>query len=204
MLDILSTFMPHGTRGDQGPIFKRVHPWGWTLSPRSEHFPLCSPLGVNTLYSIEAWKGKQRIFVPRGQLHPWGSKFATRGGIENRPQCTNIAVFVTNIFFQLRKLIRSRSVRLCTRVARFLLTQYTKTVHNIPNYHNFTKWPKSIPNGSKIFQMTTSYTNIFHSNAHPNIPKLDFFGFKIYHLAPFCALQHLLFCWICSKLGTLL
>jgi hypothetical protein len=27
------------------------------------------------------------------------------------------------------------------RVARFFLTQYTKTRENIPNYHNITKWP---------------------------------------------------------------
>jgi hypothetical protein len=33
-----------------------------------------------------------------------------------------------------------------SRVARFILTQYTKTRENIPNYHNITKWPYNIPN----------------------------------------------------------
>jgi hypothetical protein len=31
--------------------------------------------------------------------------------------------------------------------------------------------------------MIIKYTNIFHSKALQNIPKLGFFGMKIYHLA---------------------
>jgi hypothetical protein len=62
----------------------------------------------------------------------------------------------------------------CTRVARFLLTQYTKTSENIPNYHNITKWPQNIPNDCEIFQMTIKYTSIFHSKALQNLPKLGF------------------------------
>jgi hypothetical protein len=42
--------------------------------------------------------------------------------------------------------------------------------HNIPKRGEFTKWPQTIPNGHKIYQMTgkwihrmaSYYTNIFH------------------------------------------
>jgi hypothetical protein len=61
------------------------------------------------------------------------------------------------------------------RVARFLLTQYTKTGKK------YTKLPTGhIKNGRKIFQMTLKFTNIFYSNALQNVPKL---GFLVYHLA---------------------
>jgi hypothetical protein len=33
-----------------------------------------------------------------------------------------------------------RKKNISSRVARFFLTQDTKTVENIPNYHNITKW----------------------------------------------------------------
>jgi hypothetical protein len=64
--------------------------------------------------------------------------------------------------------------RRACRVARFFVTQYTKTGENIPNYYNITKWPLNIPNGRKIFQMTIKYTNIFHSKALQDLPKLGF------------------------------
>jgi hypothetical protein len=38
------------------------------------------------------------------------------------------------------------------RVARFFLTQHTKTKENVPNYQNITKRPKNVPNDRKIFQ----------------------------------------------------
>jgi hypothetical protein len=65
-----------------------------------------------------------------------------------------------------------------SRVARFFLTQYTKTMENMPSYQNFTKWPINIPNTRKIFQMTTKYTSILHSKALPNLPKLRFLVLK--------------------------
>jgi hypothetical protein len=67
-------------------------PEGWTwppgvkFVPQEECSPLHSPPGVNTLYCLEEWRGKQRIsppgdnFTPRGQnsplgdkIHPWGT-----------------------------------------------------------------------------------------------------------------------------------
>jgi hypothetical protein len=64
------------------------------------------------------------------------------------------------------------------RVARFFLTQYTKTGKNIPKYHNITKWPLSIKDGLKIFSMTTIYIGILHSKALQNLPKLGFLVWK--------------------------
>jgi hypothetical protein len=48
---------------------------------------------------------------------------------------------------------------------------------------NYTTLSYNVPNGRKIFPMVMKYTNIFHSMAHQNIPKLGFFGMKINHLA---------------------
>jgi hypothetical protein len=74
------------------------------------------------------------------------------------------------------------------RVARFFLIQFTKTEKNLPNY----------PNGHKIyqmavicmyvlqmavittFQMALKYSNTFYLKALQNLPKLGFFGLKIY------------------------
>jgi hypothetical protein len=50
------------------------------------------------------------------------------------------------------------------RVARYFLTQYTKTGKNIPKYHNITQWPKNIINGFKILQITIKYTNKIYPN----------------------------------------
>jgi hypothetical protein len=57
-------------------------------------------------------------------------------------------------------------------------------VLNKPNWEKYTKWPQTtyttrpyiIPNGRKIFQMVKKYTNIFHSNAFQNLPKLRFWA----------------------------
>jgi hypothetical protein len=61
-----------------------------------------------------------------------------------------------------------------TRIARFFLTQYTKTREKIPNYHQITKLPLSIPNDRKLFQMTIKYTSIFHYKALQIYPNWDF------------------------------
>jgi hypothetical protein len=39
---------------------------------------------------------------------------------------------------------------------------------------NYTKPPYNMPNGHKIFKMIKKYSNIFHSKAHQNLPKLGF------------------------------
>jgi hypothetical protein len=33
---------------------------------------------------------------------------------------------------------------------------------------------KNVPNGQNIFQMAKEYTNLFHSKALQNLPKLEF------------------------------
>jgi hypothetical protein len=47
----------------------------------------------------------------------------------------------------------------------------------------YTKWSYNIPNGRNIFRMAINYTIIFLSMALQNLPKVGFFGLKIYHLA---------------------
>jgi hypothetical protein len=42
--------------------------------------------------------------------------------------------------------------------------------------YQMTKGPS--PNGRKIFQMATKYTDIFHFNVLQNIPKLEFLAIK--------------------------
>jgi hypothetical protein len=40
---------------------------------------------------------------------------------------------------------------------------------------NYTKHPYTIPSGNKVCQITVKCTNIFHSKALQNIPKLGYF-----------------------------
>jgi hypothetical protein len=62
------------------------------------------------------------------------------------------------------------------------VAQCTKTAKNIPNNPKMTQRPENVPSGLKIFLMAGIHTNIFHSTALQNEPKLGF-GMKIYHLA---------------------
>jgi hypothetical protein len=48
------------------------------------------------------------------------------------------------VFSGVGKQVRLESI---TGLPDFFLTQYTKMGKNLPNYHNFTAWPKNIPNG---------------------------------------------------------
>jgi hypothetical protein len=71
-----------------------------------------------------------------------------------------------------------------------MATKYTKWPQNITNGHKiyqmatkYNKWPQNMPNGSKIDQMALKYTAIVHYKTLENLPKLGFFGLKIYHLA---------------------
>jgi hypothetical protein len=66
------------------------------------------------------------------------------------------------------------SVNLSARVARFFLTQYTKTGKT-------DQIAAKLPNGNKMFQMAVVYykrpkniTNLLHSEALQNLPKLVF------------------------------
>jgi hypothetical protein len=68
----------------------RTSPLGVYLAPRGlicpleECSPLRSPLGVNTLYCLDEWRGEHRILppgdniTPRGQSSTLGSKFVPR------------------------------------------------------------------------------------------------------------------------------
>jgi hypothetical protein len=51
------------------PIFNNmVCPQGWNLSTRGNVHPFIHLLWVNTLYSLEEWRGEQRISPLGGQL----------------------------------------------------------------------------------------------------------------------------------------
>jgi hypothetical protein len=50
-------------------------------------------------------------------------------------------------------------------------------------WNTYTKLPQNIPNGWKIYQMATKYTNIFHCKNLQNLPEIEIFGLKINHLA---------------------
>jgi hypothetical protein len=72
---------------------ERTPPLGVNFAPRGEILPqggMFSPLftpGVNTLYVLEEWRGKQWIsppggnFTPRGQNSPLGDNFAPGGQV---------------------------------------------------------------------------------------------------------------------------
>jgi hypothetical protein len=48
------------------------------------------------------------------------------------------------------------------------------------------KWPKNVPNGRSIIQMAKEYTNLFHSKALQNLPKLEFLVWKQTIWQPCC------------------
>jgi hypothetical protein len=83
------------------------------------------------------------------------------------------------------------------RVARFLLTKYTKTGENIPYYQNITKWAWHIPNGRKIFEMAIKYSNNFQSKVHQNLPKLGLLVWKCTIWQPWS--RPVFFIWIISN-----
>jgi hypothetical protein len=88
-----------------------------------------------------------------------------------------------------------------SRVARFLLAQYsktwkkyTKTWKNIPkhgkiyqNMEKYTKLPENIPNYPKIYQKATDISNIHKTYQHltlqepPKFTQSAIFGLKIHH-----------------------
>jgi hypothetical protein len=53
------------------------------------------------------------------------------------------------------------------------------------NGKNIPKWSQNIPNGRKMNQMGTKYTNSLHTTSqdHPKFTQFGIFGLKIYHLA---------------------
>jgi hypothetical protein len=60
-----------------------------------------------------------------------------------------------------------------------------KSTSGLPDFSwpKRTKLGKNISNGRKILQMVIKYTNIFHSKAIQNLPKIGIFGLKINYLA---------------------
>jgi hypothetical protein len=69
------------------------------------------------------------------------------------------------------------------KVARFFLARHTKMVKIYQMATEMpTQWPqngKNVPNCSK----NAKYSNISHSKALQNLPKLKFFGMTLCHLA---------------------
>jgi hypothetical protein len=59
----------------------------------------------------------------------------------------------------------------------------------LPNNHKYSKWPKSIPNGCKMFQLIIKYTGIFHCKALQNISALGFLVKKTPSGNPGCRKQ---------------
>jgi hypothetical protein len=50
----------------------------------------CSPSGVNTLWCLEGWRDKLRIFTTRDQLYPYGPKFAPMAKIHTWVQSSHM------------------------------------------------------------------------------------------------------------------
>jgi hypothetical protein len=83
LFELCSMPLQFFTSVTRGPFFTS------TLAPRGEICPpgpgWSSPLGVNTLYFLEEWRGEQRIltpgdnFTPTGQNSPLGDNFAPGG-----------------------------------------------------------------------------------------------------------------------------
>jgi hypothetical protein len=60
------------------------------------------------------------------------------------------------------------------RVARFFLTQCTKTEENYTKLPQHYQIATALPNGHKIYQMSIKHTSIFQSKALQNLPKSGF------------------------------
>jgi hypothetical protein len=90
--------------------------------------------------------GRTENFTPRGQLRPWGSKFAPKGEVKNGP---------------LALAPRLNNLENC-RVANFFLVQQTNLINNLPT------WPQKIPsshkNGIKIPNDQDRYQNWVRKN----------------------------------------
>jgi hypothetical protein len=61
-----------------------------------------------------------------------------------------------------------------SRVARFFLTQCTKSGENIPNNQKIAKSPLKMQNCHKKFQLAIKHISLFHSKALQNMTKLVF------------------------------
>jgi hypothetical protein len=75
--------------------------------------------------------GRTENFTPRGQLRPWGSKFAPKGEVKNGP---------------LALAPRLNNLENC-RVANFFLVQQTNMINNLPT------WPQK-------YQIAIKYTKM--------------------------------------------
>jgi hypothetical protein len=117
-------------------------------------FPLlvcCTKKNLATLYKLKVgWLGEAN-----DSCHGWSIK---------APKPTPVGKPASAGYRWLLK-------RVLTRVARFFLTQYTKT-------GEIYKIAATLPNGHKIYQMAVKYSkvpqtkrNIFHSKALKNLPK---------------------------------
>jgi hypothetical protein len=98
------------------------------------------------------------IFVKLGFGHFLGDFFASSS---SHPVCESPQPVLT--------LVRTYCMYV-VQGCQFFLVQHTKT-------------GEKVPNGHKIYQMATKYTNIFHFKPSKNFPNWDFYLKYIYHLA---------------------
>jgi hypothetical protein len=100
-------FTPAPPRGE------RSHQ-GWNLSHRGNVHPFVHPPpGVNNLYCLEEWKGKERIsapgdnFSPRGQNSPLGDNFTPEAEVKNGPLSTLVKLRLAVLFWNLNQIMHS-------------------------------------------------------------------------------------------------
>jgi hypothetical protein len=91
------------------------------------------------------------------------------------PECLKLPNLVTLVSSQSENCNKEKkSFRHCQKGCQIFLDTIFQNGEKLPNAHNITNSTSSIPNGLKTFQRTIKYTNIFHSKALQNLPKLGF------------------------------
>jgi hypothetical protein len=81
---------------------------------------------------------------------------------------------------------------LLIRIAIFYLAQHTKAVKMYQNDHKIHQM--AIKCTKYVDQLVITYTNIFICTTLQNLPKLGFFGLKIYHLATLLLILYIPIC----------
>jgi hypothetical protein len=169
----LPSGMKFAPRGELGPHQGELCPLG-------ECLPLL-PQGW-TLYCLKEWRCGQRISstrdnftpVPRGQLLPWGSKFAPRVEVKNGSLAFDKLKkknFVANfrkflIEKQLPKTYSWNVAQLRKNFSDKGCQIFLCTTHQ--NWEKFTKWSQNIPNGHEAYKMVVKC-----SKCPQNIPTLS-------------------------------
>jgi hypothetical protein len=141
-------------------ILMALFTWTWSVkAPRPDRFGDVCPKLVQWHFDI--FRNCSTFLDGRGNF-----------------ETASFTLLVLSFILHPRALKRAR-----TRVARFLLVQYTKTGKMHQMTTKCTKLTYNIPNGRKIDRMATQYTNIFHCKTVLKFFQIGIFGWKIYHLA---------------------